>query len=108
MRFPSWLRVVFLSAFCGSVTAATGQPLIGVIDPSLPKEMSRRNAAAFAFAKSVGKTTRIRPGDGGGWQTAGNEFYALEEFDVVWYHEGDDLGVAALTEKTQQDLLACM
>ena len=106
MRLSSWLRVVFLFAVWGSVAAVTGQPLIGFIDPSLPKEMPRRNSAAFAFAKSVGKTTRMSPGDGGGWQTAGNEVCALEEFDVAWYHEGDDVGAASLSEKTRQDLLA--
>jgi hypothetical protein len=68
MSFPIWLRVVFVSAVCGSVTAVMGQPLIGFIDPSLPKEMPRRNSAAFAFAKSLGKTTRMSPGDGGGWR----------------------------------------
>jgi hypothetical protein len=106
MKGSSCLRALLLLTVCGSGAAAMDQPRIGFIDPSLPKEMSRRNAAAFAFAKSVGETTRLRPADGGGWQTAGDEVRAPEEFDVVWYHEGDDSGAASLTEKSRQDLLA--
>ena len=56
-----------------SATAVMGQPQIGFIDLSLPKEMPRHNAAAFAFAKFVGKTTRVHPVEDGGWQTAENE-----------------------------------
>jgi hypothetical protein len=64
-----------------------------MIDPAAPKDPTPRNAAAQAFARTQGAMMRLRPQVEGGWQADGPRIYAPEEFDVLWYHQGDDPGV---------------
>jgi len=72
---------------------------IGLIDPSTQpgqtgaEGMPPRNAAAFAFAESVGTAVRLAPRTDGGWVATDGTVYAPEEFDVLWYHQGDTPGV---------------
>lgn len=78
---------------------------IGTIDPAAPAAASARNAAAQAFAQTQGKVLRIKPHAEGGWQTEGPRVHAPEEFDVLWYHEGDDPAAATLPEAVITDLV---
>ena len=76
---------------------------IGFVDPGPPNEMGRHNGAAFAFAKTVGAPTRLRPTDAGAWQAADGRFRAPEEFDVIWYHQGD-APTAIIGDAAESDL----
>jgi len=75
------------SAVAAAGLSAQAGPRIGMIDPAASP--GPRNAAAAAFAATVGEVTRLQPSAHGGLQGADRR-RAPEEFDVVWYHEGDD------------------
>jgi hypothetical protein len=59
--------VAFL-AWCDGAGAAASLR-IGFVDPALPGVTPKRNAAALAFAQTQGEATRLRPLDGGGFQS---------------------------------------
>lgn len=93
--------------------AVAQEPLhIGFVDPRLQvgaegaEGLPRHAAAAFAFALERGRVTRLKPLPDGGWQGPDGRIWAPEEFDVLWFHEGDDPNVAALSRGAVQDLLA--
>jgi hypothetical protein len=87
--------------------AAAQTPLhIGFVDPALPKNPPPRNAAALAFAQSQGEVSRIAWQKDGGWLAPDGKIRAPEEFDVVWFHQGDDLGAAKLDAAAGADLMA--
>ena len=93
-------------SFAVLLTVATGvqaQTRIGFVDPGLPNEMARHNRAAFAFAKTAGSPTRLRPTEAGAWQAADGRFRAPEEFDVIWYHQGD-APTAMIGDAAESDL----
>lgn len=92
--------VVFLA-----LTFAHADLRVGFIDRSAPGEPGARDAAALAYARTQGTVTRLRPGPGGGWEAPGDRTYAPEEFDVIWYHEGDT-PAASLGDAAHADLLA--
>ena len=71
--------------------------------PVCPTKWGRHNRAAFAFAKTVGLPTRLRPTDAGAWQAADGRFRAPEEFDVIWYHQGDE-PTALIGDAAESDL----
>jgi len=98
------IRLIFLAWFC-ALAPAQAQVRIGFIDPALPAETPRRNASALAFARTQGEAVRLKPLTSGGWQDAEGHLHAPEEFDVVWYHEGDN-PLAAVGEGTCTDLRA--
>ncbi len=62
-------------------------------------------AQAFTFAKTAGVPLRLRPTDAGAWQDADGRLHAPEEFNVIWYHQGDDPGTT-LGKEAGSDLLA--
>jgi len=96
------LSVVALLTLASSTQA---QIRIAFVDPALPQALARHNGAALAFAKSVGTPYRLRPTDVGAWQDTDGRLHACEEFDVIWYHQGDDAS-AAIGEPADHDLLA--
>jgi hypothetical protein len=96
------LAIVAVLAFAGSAQA---QIRIGFVDPAPPHGLGRHNGAALAFAKTVGTPCGLRPTNAGAWQDADGRLHAPEEFDVMWYHQGDDPG-AALGQAAGNDLLA--
>ncbi|MDH7570274.1 MAG: GH116 family glycosyl hydrolase, partial [Armatimonadota bacterium] len=49
---------------------------------------------------------RVRPLRDGGWQSLSGRVYAPEEFDVMWYHEGDDPGAVPTAPGVIADLTA--
>lgn len=86
--------VLALATVCA---AAAQTPLrIGFVDPALPKNPPTRNAAALAFAQSQGEVARIAWQTTGGWLAPDGKIRAPEEFDVVWFYQGDDLSAAKL------------
>ncbi|MCX6909995.1 MAG: hypothetical protein NTY01_18400, partial [Verrucomicrobia bacterium] len=91
-----------------AVIAAAGQTSlhIGFVDPALPKNPPPRNAAALAFAQSQGDVARLAWQTVGGWLAADGRVHAPEEFDVVWFHQGDDLAAAKLDTAAGADLMA--
>ena len=97
-----------LALFLAIVSAAAGQtPLrVAFVDPALPKNPPARNAAALAFAQSQGEVARLSWQTAGGWLTADGRVRAPEEFDVVWFHQGDDLAAAKLDTAAGADLMA--
>ena len=96
--------VLALATVCA---AAAQTPLrIGFVDPALPKNPPPRNAAALAFAQSQGEVARIAWQTTGGWLAPDGKICAPEEFDVVWFHQGDDLGAAKLDAAAGADLMA--
>jgi hypothetical protein len=99
--FSKLLMVALLAV----AASAEAQLRIGFIDPALPKEPARHNAAALAFAATAGTPCRLRPTEAGAWQDAQGHLHAPEEFDVIWYHQGDDPS-AALGEAAGKDLLS--
>ena len=108
---PTSLAAMLVSTFTALIlvgsNAAAGErtPLrIGFVDPALPGPTPERNAAALEFAATQGQAVRIRPGIAGGWQNAETRPAAPEEFDVVWFHQGDDPRAAVLPEGAVGDL----
>ena len=97
-----FIKLSFVVLFAVA-TAAQAQTRIGFVDPSLPNEMARHNRAAFAFAKTAGSPTRLRPTEAGAWQAADGRFRAPEEFDVLWYHQGDSPS-AVIGDAAESDL----
>ena len=97
-----FIKLSFVVLFAVA-TSAQAQTRIGFIDPSLPNEMARHNRSAFAFAKTVGSPTRLRPTEAGAWQAADGRFRAPEEFDVLWYHQGDSPS-AVIGDAAESDL----
>ena len=89
-----------------AATVATAAELhVGFIDPAAPGVTPARNAAALAFAQTRGAVTRLQPLPGGGLRTLEGRVHAPEEFDVIWYHQGDEPGIA-FTEAANSDLAA--
>lgn len=98
------LRHLIPLLWLNALMPVQAQLRIGSIDPALPKETPKRNAAALASARTQGSVFRLKPAAAGGWQADGRRIYAPEEFDVVWYHEGDGPGAALLGEAACEDL----
>jgi hypothetical protein len=96
---------LLIVAFFALAANAQAQVRIGFVDPALPKDLARHNAAAWAFVETAGKPCRLQPTDAGAWQDAQGRLHAPEEFDVIWYHQGDDPNVA-LGEAAGHDLQA--
>ncbi|MCX7597592.1 MAG: hypothetical protein N2512_01805, partial [Armatimonadetes bacterium] len=86
--------------FCATTWALT----IGFIDPAAPGQPGTHNAAALAWAQTVGEVTRLRPVGDGSWQAIGGRLMAPEEFDLVWYHQGDSASLM-LSRANVSDLL---
>ena len=101
----SRLAKLTVAAFFAIVATAQGQIRIGFLDLALPMAPARHNAAALAFAATAGAPCRLCPTDAGGWQDAKGRFHAPEEFDVIWYHQGDDPSIA-IGEAASNDLSA--
>ena len=95
--------LVVVLAWCDGA-GAPASLRIGFVDPALPGATPRRNAAALEFARTQGETTRLRPLDGGGFQSPENRTCAPEEFDVLWFHQGEDPAAAALGAAAASDL----
>ncbi|NLC58523.1 MAG: hypothetical protein GX774_16955, partial [Armatimonadetes bacterium] len=101
------LFLALTAALCCLAAPLPAQPLhIGFIDPALPKETPARNAAALAFARTQGTVTRLQALAEGGWNDAAGRPCAPEEFDVVWYHQAEGSGLAALGRAACADLRA--
>ena len=97
-RICSAIVQVGLLVLLGDVPPVPAQSglSIGLIDPRTPAEPTQRNAAVLEFAQSQGKVMRLRPHPSGGWQVDPTWIRAPEEFDVIWYHQGDDPAAVAL------------
>jgi len=91
---------------CVTLTPAQTPLGIGFLDPALPNSPPLRNAAALAFARTQGTVTRVAWQAAGGWLGDDRRLHAPEEFDVVWFHQGDDLASAKLDAAAGADLLA--
>jgi hypothetical protein len=72
-----------------AVASAAPAPRIGFIDPGSAASPGPRNAAALAFARTKGAATSLKPRPAGGWLAADGKVRAPEEFDVIWYHQGE-------------------
>lgn len=99
IALPVLALISVVSPACGESNVS-----IGLIDPRVPADPLPRNAAALEFAKTQGKVMLLRPHASGGLQADAQWVRAPEEFDVVWYHQGDDPASAALPEAVVNDL----
>ena len=91
-HLPRMLPIALI-ALCLVVPAAA-ELRIGFIDPAAPGATPKRNAAAFEFAQTQGPVTRLQPLPGGGLRAPEGRVCAPEEFDVIWYHQGEDPSLA--------------
>ncbi len=94
------LRILLVLTVAVCVSPVRAGLRIAMIDPA--PSPGPRNAAGAAFAATVGETALLRPHEHGGLQDADRR-RAPEEFDVVWYHEGDN-PVAGFPEAAIDDL----
>jgi len=104
VRSAAVLTCVLAILTCGLPGKAESTLSVGMVDPRTPAEPTPRNAAALQFAESQGKVKRLKPHPSGGWQADPTWVRAPEEFDVVWYHQGDDPAAVALPEAVINDL----
>jgi hypothetical protein len=77
---------------------------IGYVAPGGEQALGKHNAAGLAFTRTQGAVTVLRPDASGVWRDADNRFRAPDEFDALWYHQGDDPGIT-LGETVIADLL---
>ncbi|MBM3891391.1 MAG: hypothetical protein FJ388_19940, partial [Verrucomicrobia bacterium] len=105
---PTLIPLTALLLALARVATAMGQtPLhVGFVDPALPKDPLPRNAAALAFAQTQGEVVRLAWQTTGGWLAADGRIRAPEEFDAVWFHQGDDVAAAKLDAAAGADLMA--
>jgi hypothetical protein len=87
-----WIGTVIFGA-----SARAQAPLrIGFVDRGARQGLSGeagmgpRNAAACAYARTQGQVARLAPRPDGGWTDTDGAMRASEEFDVIWYHQGDE------------------
>ncbi len=101
------MALFLIPLFCCVTFTHAAEPVrIGFVDPALPKATPALNAAALAFARSQGEATRLSPQVGGGWRAADGRVHAPEEFDVLWFHQADDLAALTIDEAGRSDLTA--
>jgi len=99
---------IVVAVFLAAPTA--GAAKIGFVDPSARPGLEGadgfgpRNAAAFAFAATQGEAARLAPQQAGGWLGTDGRIQAPEEFDLVWFHQGDDPATTRLSPEEQADL----
>ncbi|MCU0873088.1 MAG: hypothetical protein MUE50_12175, partial [Pirellulaceae bacterium] len=99
------MNTTFVLMLLTGFTGAAQQPLhIGYLQPADSKVVGPHHAAALAFAERSGRVTQLFPAQDNGWQDASGTRRALEECDVIWFHDGD--GGASLAEKERFDLRA--
>lgn len=99
-------RLLLVGLWLFVASPAFGGLHIGMIDPQAPADATVRNAAAQLFARSCGEVRRIRPDASGGWNSGDKRIYAPEEFDVLWFHQGDDPAAVTLPGAVLIDLEA--
>lgn len=103
----SLLHIASLLAVAVSVAAAAQEPLhLGLLEPTIARNPTVHRDAAFRFAEQRGTVMRLSPAKDGAWQDSRGTLHALEECDVVWFHEGDEPGQAILDESARLDLRA--
>lgn len=85
----------FLAGFaailgCGFATAS-GQPphLAFLSSETSPENMGPHDLAAWETAKSLGDATLLCAAGNGAFTDTAGQRRSLDEFDVVWYHQGD-------------------
>ena len=101
------LLPALLLGLASAATAASQPPLrIGFVDPALPRNPPPHNAAALAFVHTQGQVERLAWQTAGGWLSADEKVHAPEEFDLVWFHQGDDPAAAELDAAAGADLMA--
>jgi hypothetical protein len=94
-------------AVAASAAAGAQTPLhVGFLEPSAAKAARAHHDAALGFAKSRGEVLRLSPAKEGGWQDPQGALHALEECDVVWFHEADQPDAALLDDPARRDLAA--
>lgn len=103
-------RLAILAFFALAVISgvpARAELRIGFITPSSPAMMksTKHQTAAQAFAWTQGTVTMLKPSKDGGWQTESGTRTAPEEYDVIWFHQGDFVKTG-IDEKNSSDLLA--
>jgi hypothetical protein len=102
----SWFYFVFMMTVISEASFGADRLRVGFVDPALSKGLPPHNAAALEFARSVGEVTRLGAASEGCWRDADNRLRASEQFDVVWFHQGDDPAAAHLGRAGGADLLA--
>lgn len=102
----SWLLFALTVTVISQASFGADRLRVGFVDPALPKALAPHNSAALEFARSAAEVTRLEPAAEGCWRDADHRLRASEEFDVVWFHQGDDPAAAHLGKAGAADLLA--
>ena len=113
MRGASRLAAVVcvVAAILGGPATAQTPLRIGFVDKAAKQGlageegMGPRNTAACAYARTQGQVTRLAPRPDGGWTDTDGLVRASEEFDVLWYHMGEE-GDTNPGETVAADMLA--
>jgi hypothetical protein len=99
--------IALVIAVAASAAAVTQPPLrVGFLEAPAVKRAQVHHDAALRFAELRGDVLRLSPAKDGGWHDPRGALHALEECDVVWFHEGDEPGEALFDESARQDLRA--
>ena len=102
----SWFFFALTVTVISQASFGADRLRVGFVDPALPKTLPPHNAAALEFARSAAEVMRLGVAPEGCWRDADNRLRASEEFDVVWFHQGDDPAAAHLGQAGGADLLA--
>ena len=84
--------LAFLAAAMAAVLATAGEPAIGFLVPSTPLDKLGPEAqAAWALASRQHGATLVVAGAGGKFSDEKGLPVPLEQFAVIWYHQGDSI-----------------
>lgn len=89
--------VAVAAALSGVFALASEPPAIAFLAVEKTEQaMGPHSRAAWEFAQTLGPATLLSCSDKGGFADASGVLRALDEFDVVWYHQGDAIARTAI------------
>ncbi len=98
-----WIPLV-IALLVMSANPCSAEIRIGFLRQTGSGELVKHNLAALEFGRTQGSVGALQPGASGGWTSADGQLHALEQYDVVWYHQGDN-SAPQFDESANDDLL---
>ena len=99
------LTTFSIVAFLALAANAQAQIRIGFIDPACRTAWLATTMRRWRLPRPSARPAACGRPPSATWQEAGGRLHAPEEFDVIWYYQGDD-AAAAIGEAAGNDLLA--
>ncbi len=93
------LFVVTSYAYINTTLSASPVNIAFLASETTPDAIAPHNRAAWETAQTLGKATLLFPATPGTFKDADGTIRDLNTFDVVWYHQGDDIARNALYGK---------